>query len=87
MAITTALCAFMSWAWTAFIYLLGHVMAQAVNRRPFIAYAWVRSHPSPSRIYVDQSDTGRGFSPNTLVFPVHIIPPTLHFRSSSTSVI
>lgn len=86
-AIATALYAFMSWAWAAFIYRLGHVMAQAVNRRHFTAYSWVRSHPSPCRTYVDQSDAGRGFSPNTLVIPVHIIPPTLHFRSSSTDAI
>jgi hypothetical protein len=52
-------------------------MAQAVNRQPLTAEAWVCFRASPREISSRQSGTGTGFSPNYLVSPVNIIPPWL----------
>jgi hypothetical protein len=44
-------------------------MAQAVNRRPLTAEAWVRSRVSPYGICGGQSSTGTGVSPSTSILP------------------
>jgi hypothetical protein len=41
-------------------------MAQAVSRRPFTAESWVHAQVSPCG---EQSGTGTGFSPSSLVLP------------------
>jgi hypothetical protein len=45
--------------------------------QPLTAEAWVRDRVSPHEICAGQSGTGTGFSPNSSVFPVNIIPPWL----------
>jgi hypothetical protein len=44
-------------------------MAQAVSRRPFNAEARVHDQESPSWICDEETETGRGFSPTSSVFP------------------
>jgi hypothetical protein len=58
-------------------------MAQAVNRRPLIAEARVRSRVSPFGVYGGQSDTGTGFSSTTSVFrcQVHSTGVPLHGKT------
>ena len=56
-------------------------MARAVSRRPLLAEAPMRSQVSPRRICAGQSGNVTVlFSPSTSVFPVSIIPPTLHIH-------
>jgi hypothetical protein len=49
--------------------VLGSAMAQAVSRRTLTAKAWVHTRINPCGIYGEQSDTGTGFSPSSLILP------------------
>jgi hypothetical protein len=48
---------------------MGRAMAQVVSRRPFTAEARVCARVNPCGICGEQSETGTGFSPSSLVFP------------------
>jgi hypothetical protein len=62
---------------------LGHAMAQAVSRRLLTTEARVRSQVSPREICGWQSDTGRGFSPSSSIFPCQYQCSTLILISCS----
>jgi hypothetical protein len=47
----------------------GRGIAQAVSHRPYISETWVRELVSSCGICGGQSDTGKGFSQSSLVFP------------------
>ena len=55
-------------------------MTPAVSRPPLTAAARVCSFASACEIFVRQSGTVTGFSRNTSVFPVTVIPSILHIR-------
>jgi len=56
-------------------------MAQAIIRWPLNAEARIRSHSSSCGFYGGQSGIGSSFPPSISVYPVSIIPPTLHTNS------
>jgi len=49
--------------------LLGYAMVQVVSHWPLMPEVQVQSHTSLCVIWGEQSDTGTGFSPSTLVSP------------------
>jgi hypothetical protein len=55
--------------------VVGRAMAQAVNRRPVTAAAWVRAQVNPVGFVVDKVALGQVFLRVLRFSPVNIIPP------------